>query len=305
MTRPLRHSVGFSLLIFLVAAAPALAQPADSTALVRLELNDGTVLVGTIVAEDSVRVVMRTVGGAEVVAPAREIRRRSAYAGAIRNGRLVRVDPNRTRLMFGPTARSLQRGHGYLAVYELVLPFVAYGPGAGVSLSGGTVFAPGAFLDVFYAAPKFTLYERASGAVAVGAFAVAVTEEVTICDDTGCTDDDDVVWGALPFVVGTFGGSQRAMTVGAALPVGDGGPEGSFVVMIGGEAQVSNSIKLLTESYLLLSDADPDLLLGVGVRFFGERLAADVGAFLAPGTLGDTDVIPFVPWLGFSYSFGN
>jgi hypothetical protein len=257
------------------------------------------------VREDSTDIVLRTVGGAEVVAPLSQVRRREPYVGTVRGGRLVRTDPNRTRLMFGPTARPLRRGQGYLAVYELVLPFVAYGPGAGVSLSGGTVFAPGVFLDVFYVAPKVTLFETEVGAVGVGSFAVATMEEVTSCGEVECTTDDELLWGALPFAVGTLGGAERAVTLGVGVPVGDGGPGGSVVFMVGGEVQVSNAIKLLTESYVLFSDGRGDVLLGGGVRFFGERLAADIGAFVATEALGDTDVIPFAPWLGFSYAFGN
>ena len=77
------------------------------------------------------------------------------------------------------------------------------------------------------------------------------------------------------------------------------------MLMLGGELQVSNAVKLLTESYVVVSDGEADLLVGGGVRFFGERLAADLGAFIAPEAVGDTDVVPFAPWLGFSYSFGN
>jgi len=288
-----------------VAACPAQAQGADSTALVRLELVDGTVLVGTVVSEDSTEVVLRTVGGTVVAAPVGQVRRRGPYAGAVRGGRLVRTDPNRTRLMFGPTARSLRRGQGYLAVYELVLPFVAYGPGAGVSLSGGTVFAPGAIFDVFYVAPKVTVVETTGAALALGTFVVATTESRTDCSEDGCEDVENVVWGALPLVVGTLGSAERAVTVGAGVPVGEGGVGGALLLMLGGELQVSNSVKLLTESYIELGQDQSALLAGGGVRFFGERIAADLGAFLAVDAIGGTDFIPFIPWLGFSYAFGH
>ncbi len=125
-------------LVFAAAAVapPAAAQPApvppasvptaDTTALVRLDLVDGTTLVGAVVRESAEALEFRTTGGVVVTVRPDQIAARRPFEGAVRNGRVVRYDPNRTRLLFSPTARSIPRGTGYLAVYEVFLPFVAY-----------------------------------------------------------------------------------------------------------------------------------------------------------------------------------
>src|SRR5690554_1811686 len=144
----------------LLLAAPALAQEADTTALVRIELADGSVFVGTVVRETAAEVVLRTQGGAEVTIPAAQIRRRAPFEGRIEGGRIVCYDPNRTRLLFSPTARPLVRGQGYVAVYELVIPFVAVGITDAVSIAGGTILLPEAFGRVLYVAPKVTVVNQ-------------------------------------------------------------------------------------------------------------------------------------------------
>ena len=48
------------------------------------------------------------------------------------------------------------------------------------------------------------------------------------------------------------------------------------------------------------------LILSFGIRFFGERLSADLG-FFYPMSEGEgiSEGFPFIPWLGFAYNFGN
>ncbi len=190
-----------------------------------------------------------------------------------------------------------------------------------MSLSAGTIFLPDAFGNVIYGAPKLTLVERPGLAVAVGAFVVGVNGGyIGDCDGGECEDDGYYVAG-LPFAVGTFGGPERSVTVGVGVPVGEDPDDfatGAALVLVGGEVQVSNSVKLLTENYLAFdgggATCDGDVcieeggsvvVLGAGVRFFGERLAADLGAFTAPEVWGGGNGFPFAPWLGFSYVFGR
>ena len=160
----------FLPLLFLLLASAARAQPVEVAAdtLVQIELVDGSTLVGVVTAETDSTLAFRTPSGMEVVLPRAQIERQRVFEGRIRDGRVVRYDPNRTRLLFTPTARAVPRGGGYFAVYELVIPFVAVGMGSGVSLAGGTILFPGAFGRVLYVAPKVTLVERPALAVAVG-----------------------------------------------------------------------------------------------------------------------------------------
>ena len=272
----------------------------DSAALaaddvVTLSLRDGSRLVGRIVAEDDASVKIVTTGGIEVTVPrASIVSRRAGGAGV---GESIGVDPNYSRLMFAPTARPLKKGDGYFSDYELLFPGVAYGLTDNVSLAGGFSVVPGVGLDeqLFYISPKvgFNLGDRAS--VAVGALFAG----------SGAGDDTDSESAYIGFAVGTFGGPKRSLTLGLGL----GDTTGEFtdavpIVMLGGTATLSRHVALVTESWLFLGD---DVRLseqpfGVGVRFFGDRLSADVGVILV-GELLD-EGFP-LPWLSVTYHFGK
>ncbi|HYE95421.1 MAG TPA: hypothetical protein VD962_04380 [Rubricoccaceae bacterium] len=299
------------LVVFALVAAPAAAQPttdppADTTGtpLIHLELADGTALVGRVVREDDEQVEFRTTGGALVIVPAAQVRSRRPFEGAVRGGRAVASDPNGTRLFFAPTGRPLGRGQGYVAAYEVFFPLVAYGITERVSVSGGTVLAPGAFGSVVYAASKATFLRTNAVDLAAGVFLLTAFFE-SVCSDEGCEESSGV--GGIAYGVGTVGDDQRAVTLGAGASVG--AAEGGGLVLVGGELQVSNSIKLLSENYVAFAGGDAGTVISAGVRFFGERLAADLGLFTSPDLLLEEEVdladFPFLPWVGFTYNFGR
>jgi hypothetical protein len=73
--------------------------------------------------------------------------------------------------------------------------------------------------------------------------------------------------------------------------------------MVGGNLQLSNSLALVSENWLLLG-RDFELSrqpFGLALRFFGDRISADVGVILVGEVLKEG--LP-IPWLSFSYHFG-
>ena len=80
--------------------------------------------------------------------------------------------------------------------------------------------------------------------------------------------------GGLLFGVGTFGRPERAVTVGLGVAFDDD-TRSDPVIMVGGELQLSNFVKLLSENYVVLGVEDAVVVSG-GIRFFGDRLAADL-----------------------------
>ena len=92
-----------------------------------IELEDGSRLLGRIEEVEGDRVLFRSVSGLELVLTPGQIKEVRRVRGDVREGEFRPEDPNRTRLFFGPTARSLPKGRGYVGVYELVMPFVQVG----------------------------------------------------------------------------------------------------------------------------------------------------------------------------------
>ena len=104
----------------------------------------------------------------------------------------------------------------------------------------------------------------------------------------------------IVYGLGTFETATAGLTVGLGWGFSRGDLENKPIVLLGGEVELSSSAKLISENWI---PPNTDLVfLSLGVRFFGERLAADFALIHPAGT--DTRGFPFFPWIGFAYNFG-
>lgn len=266
------------------AVRPLAAQEPDTTAVAlngiyEVRLTDGSVLYGRVVEDTGDGIVVRTEAGATVRLLRGQIAGVTLAEGRVVAGRVWPADPNATRLFFGPTARPVGAGRGYLGVYEVVFPFVTLGISDNISISGGTPIVPEVVGEVWYFAPKVTFVRTERGAAAAGAF-VAGTED----------DYLGVVYG-----VGTWGGPDRSVTTGVGFGFTGDDLSDQAVVMVGGELRTGPGTKLISENYFF--PGEPFGAVSGGIRFFGERLSADLGI---AASLEDDGWIPLV---NFVYSF--
>ena len=231
-------------------------------------LRDGSRLFGTVVSQDDSQVVLQTQAGTIVTAKRDEIASLEQVSMHMIDGRFIPSDPNATRLFFGPTGRSLAKGTTYLGVYEFLMPFVQVGVTDRLSIGGGTplVFGLQGGGRPFWVTPKLQLVNTADTQLAVGAFHVF--------DSNGD--------GGVGYMVGTHGGADASVTVGAGLAYGSGGSR-SGVLMAGGERQVRRNMKLMTENYVW---KDGNGVASAGVRFFSDRLSADLAIAVPIGADG-------------------
>jgi hypothetical protein len=202
-------------------------------------------------------------------------------------------DPNYARLLFAPTARPLARGEGTLSDYELVFPGMAYGLTDNFSLAGGVSVIPelGLREQVFYVAPKLGWNIGDKAAVAIGGLGATVGDDHR--DSLG-----------IGYVMGTFGGRDRSVSIGlGALRASHTGTT-TPLLMLGGNVTVSRHVALVGETWLALNEGygAAEQPIGLGVRFFGERLSADVGVVVIGALLDEG--FP-APWASVSYHFGG
>jgi len=253
----------------------------------RLILTDGSELIGTITHEDSLSIVFKTISDISMTIPKHQVKTREILSGQLAAGQYVRPDPNHTRLLLAPTARPLKSGQGYFSAYQIFFPFLAVGIADLITLGGGISLFPFAEYQLLYLAPKITPIQIENLNLAGGLLYITPTGNRR----SGL---------GIYYGEGTYGTANESITLGLGW-----GYEGSDVadkpvVLVGGEVRASNSFKLITENWFLpKSNVD---LLSVGIRFFGERLAADLGFIYPAGS--KTSGFPFIPWLGFAYNFG-
>lgn len=171
------------------------------------------------------------------------------------------ADPNQSRLLFGPTGRSLDRGQVYLGIYEFIMPFVQVGVTDRFSIGGGTLLLFGFEEDGFdrpvWITPKLKVFDNKRTQISAGLFQGF---------GNGATP-------GIAYGVATSGGPRGSLTAGAGIAYSGEG-ERTAIVMVGGDRQFRHNMKFVTENYVWGTGSG---LVSAGVRFFGDRLSADLG----------------------------
>ena len=222
-----------------------------------------------------------------------------------------RPDPNRTRLLFTPTARAHNAGEVYLASHELMLPYATVGIGGRLDVRAGISIFPYT-VQFMYGGAKIGLVQQETVNLAIGALGTATTNVIST---EGARDE----YGGAAYALGTFGRPQGALTVGAGYLATGGTVEEQAFALLGGELRITDSrVKLLTENYLLFGSAgegaekSPQLFGGMpfsgsasgiasaGVRIIDDYTSVDFGAATSNNWWGGT--FPVVPIITVSIS---
>ena len=267
-------------IIFLFGSI-AVAQD-DTLNVKQVTLTDGSELVGRIVSESSEQISFITNSGIEMTIKRELIKEIINLVMEEHEGTMRRVDPNQTRLLFSPTARPLKKGKGYFSVYEIFFPMVSVGITDFIAFSGGISLIPGADTQLLYIAPKVNILNQEKFSLSGGVLYMTVTDESF----------------GVAYGVATYGRSSGAVTVGLGWGFVDGDFSSKPLVVLGGELQVSGSVKLITENWILPGDSPA--VISFGIRFFGASLATDFGLITSTES---SEGFPFLPWLGFAYNF--
>jgi len=249
----------------------------DSLNFYRIILVDETEFIGQISVLDTNYVKIITNTGLELVFKRADIKNILPIDQGLLNVDFFASDPGADHLFYFPTARTLPSGKFQLSAFELLFLQVNAGVSKYVELSfGGSFIAP-----FFQIGAKISPFQTQNISLAVGS--------KNYFFENGSV--------SAVFGIGTFSFENASFTSG----IGYGSDRievGDFpLIILGGELQVSNSLKLISENWVL-----PDVdyaFYSFGLRFFGKKMTGDFGLFYF-GLPKDEHII--VPWLGFSYS---
>lgn len=257
---------------------------------VTLSLKDGTALTGKVVGEEKKSFAVVTLADLEVKVPKSSILSIEPVRGQVVGGMLYRSDPNYSRLMYAPTGRPLRRGEGFFSDYYVFFPGISYGITDQVGFMAGMSAFPGVPLEaqLKYVAPRIGVQISDKYAVSAG------TLYATGGDDGGESF-------GVAFAVGTLGQRNKSFTAGIGRTYGGGDLESETILMVGGNVRLSNSAALISENWVLPAE-DDGRAFGLAIRFFGDRIATDVGLVFIPVVLEEGFPIP---WLSFVYNFGD
>ncbi|CAN5707948.1 hypothetical protein BH23GEM11_BH23GEM11_06100 [soil metagenome] len=242
-----------------------------------LQLRDGSVLYGRVVSPGD-PFGFRLISGQELTVAVADVRRLGLTRGEAVDGEFWFADPNQTRLFFGPTGRVLDAGDGYLSVFELLFPILAYGLTDHVTVAAGTPLIFGGLGGrPFWFAPRVAIRKDEDLSLSAGVLAFVTTES---------TESVGILYSAA-----TVGDARQSVHLGIGYGYDRGGLASTPAFMLGGEIRTSRNLKFLTENYLLPGEAG---ILSAGVRFMGERLSAELGLASPVGTGGSFFAFPLV-----------
>jgi len=318
VTNPFIRALLAAVLLLLATALPDGAEAQGVPRLVvgdsvhQVRLTTGDLYIGQVVAVEGDRITLRTVSGVVVQFEQGQVAALESARGRIVDGVFWMDDPNLTRLMFGPTGRTLPAGQGYAGVFELFFPFLSYGLTDWLTISGGTPVIPEVIGRAVYIAPKARIFRRGPLDVSAGVLA--------LFDLQG--DSDDFSSAGIFYGAGTWGDADRALTAGVGWGFAGDEVASRPLFMVGGETRTGRRLKLVTENYLIsyveeVYNYDPGEswrsgnsrsetrqvgIVSAGIRIIGERLSVDAG--LGMGVGGD-DSFCCLPLVNFVYNFGS
>jgi hypothetical protein len=265
---------------------------ADSTQVQVIRLRDGSSIVGRVtdVGPDSIR--FAAAGGTLSIARADIAELREVSKSSLRHGEVWPANPNATRLLFAPTGRMLAKGEGYFNDTYLFLLSVQGGLSSRFNLGGGMSVLP---LDDFtdnalFITPKIGVLASPKFNLAIGGLAGFVG---------GFVDDGTSSSFGVLYAVGTAGSPDASITFGTGLAYAGGQFADTPVAMLGAEYRLARRVAFVTENYVIPNE-DVSSVISYGLRFFGEKLSADLAFWNAPGKEA---IFPGIPYVAFSVKF--
>lgn len=281
------------LLIQVWFMIPSTAQAQDrSGETVRVETNDGTILIGRIVEENEDQIILRVDGIGEITIEKTNIRSlRTIEPDRIRDGSYWFDNPHGTRYFFAPNAIGLKQGAGYYQNTWILFNNANVGLTDNISIGAGLVplFLFGQSSFPFWILPKISI-PVTPGKLYLGGGAL-------IGGVVG--EDTDGGFGLL-YGNTTIGNGDRNLTIGLGYGFGGGEISDTPLVNVSGLIRTNRTFQLLGEIYFLPG------IEGSGFGIFGGRWAPENFAldFGLARPLSAVDIIG-VPWLSVTIPFGN
>jgi len=289
---PQRFVLRAALLLLAFGAVPMRAQQpaASADSSVVLRLRDKSTVVGHLVRQTPDSIEITTASGRMTFARSAVARIKVVSNAELHDGQYWAADSHYTRLFFGPTGRTFEKGEGYFSDFELFFLNTSYGLSDRFMLGGGMSLFPSSDLtnNLFYITPKVLLKGGETFNVSAGAL-------------IGFAGHENGSAGML-YLAASDGSRDNAFTYGVGWAYFNTKIAGDAALLLGGTRRVSRRVSLMTENYLFSGSGGGYALPMYGLRFFGESISADLGFvnFLGRDT---HPIFPGAPWIGFAVKY--
>jgi len=262
------------------------------TSSVRIEMLDGTVLLGKIKSRGDGVLSLTTISGVEASVPLSQIKEITTISStSIHKGEYWFENPNATRYLFGPSAFNLKKGEGYYQNTYLFLNSFNYGVTDYFSIGGGIEL-----LTLFNGSPAFVLTPKVGfqtgPKTSLGGGILYAN-----LGDIGDRSNFGIAYGVV-----TRGTVDKNFTVGLGWGVIDNEFSSRPIITFSGMTRLSKKIALVSENWIVPANLYYPLF-SYGIRFFGEKMAVDLAFINNPDIA--SEVVIGIPYVDFMVKFGK
>lgn len=286
------HTLILVCSFLLPASVVAQEVTSDTTSSVRIEMLDGTILLGKIKSRSDGVIALTTLSGVEASVPLNQVREMTAISNtSIHKGEYWFENPNATRYLFGPSAFNLKKGEGYYQNTYLLLNSFNYGVTDYFSIGGGIEL-----LTLFNGSPAFVLTPKVGfqtgPKTSMGGGILYAN-----LGDIGDRSNFGIAYGVV-----TRGTVDKNFTVGLGWGIIDNEFSSRPIITFSGMTRLSKKIALVSENWIVPADIYYPLF-SYGIRFFGEKMAVDLAFINNPDIA--SEVVIGIPYVDFMVKFGR
>lgn len=265
----MKKLIFYNLFVMLLVALQTL--PLIAQELVKIETKDGNEFVGTILSEDSEKMVLKTdIMGELTISKLVITRRTSIDSSKIVMGEVWDDNPQSTRYLWTPNGYGLEKGEAYYQNIWVLYNQVSVGVSKNFSLSAGMIplFLFNAGFTPVWVVPKFSIpIAKDKVNIGAGVFAGAVLGE------------EGANFG-IAFGTVTFGDRNKNLNVALGWGYAGGSWADKPLVNVSGMVRVTSKGYFLTENYFIPSDFNNLLILSVGYRYMAKKVGIDFGLYM-------------------------
>jgi hypothetical protein len=302
-------------------------KPVSQPKMYSIETNDGAVITGALVREDSAVIVIRTASLGDVTVQKSSIKAiKEIDQSSFKKGSYWFENPNSTRYVIGPSAIPLRKGEGYYQNLYLFGQSVNFGVTDNLSIGGGTEIASLIFAQeppfVFFLTPKYG--RKLCKKVHAGAGILYVYEKLSY----GSRSGNHI---GIPYAIGTYGTADNNVTLGIGwlyhrvkynygYPVQRdtiaSGFKSSPIITVSGMFRPARRFALTSENWAIpvtrthydysgipTTSTEYEFYFSYGARFIGERISVDFG-FVNSSDIFENIIIG-IPYIDFVVKFGG
>ncbi|MCH8546379.1 MAG: hypothetical protein LAT54_06570 [Cryomorphaceae bacterium] len=288
------------LMLLNTLQAQGIDQFNDTTKVYRVELNDGSVFFGTIIARDTEKLVLKTKVMPRVELSHRDIKRMTEVKTTeYKKGKYWFANPHTSRYLYSPSGFNLKKGEGYYQNTNLILNSFNVGVTDNITVGGGielistfVTLAFGEFQPIFFLTTKASV--KIEDNLHIGGGALYVNMPFYEYNQTSRTGS------GIAYGIATYGNPDHNITAGLGWGFVQSEFSESPIITISGTSRFSERFAFISENWFIPVDGYY-ALYSYGVRFIAESIAVDL-AFINNPDIAEFIIIG-LPFVSFTVKF--